>query len=49
MTWATGLMVVIVVAIVVPWAIAELLAPSRDWLRRLHQIERGRSAQRGES
>ena len=42
MSWAAGLIVVIVLAIFVPWLVAELTPPSRRWLRRLHAIERAR-------
>lgn len=37
--------VILVIAGGIEWLLSR---PSRQWIRRLHQIERGRAAQRGE-
>ena len=42
MSWSTGLILVIALAIFVPWLLAELARPSRRWLRRLRGLERAR-------
>lgn len=47
MSWQAGLILVVILATVVPWALAELFGRvDRRWIRRLQQIERGRAAQR---
>lgn len=42
MSWQVGLILVVILACVVPWLLAELTRPSRRWLKRLRGIERAR-------